>query len=196
VIVRWIVFDYGEVISKRTAALPDLAEVLGTDSVAFESAYWAHREAYDRGMPDQEYWSAVAGKELDEPTSAQLTKIDTTGWLITEQSTLELIADIKAAGHGLALLSNAPSAFGRLVEVEAWSRQFEHLIFSGDLRMAKPDPQMWAALLDRLGAQPRDCVFFDDRQVNIDGAAAAGIDAQLWVSAAKAREHLTAVGIL
>ncbi|MFC0115471.1 HAD-IA family hydrolase [Kibdelosporangium aridum] len=147
-------------------------------------------------MPDIDYWSAVAGKALDEPTSAQLTKIDTTGWLTVEQSTLDLIADIKAAGHGLALLSNAPSAFGRLVEVEAWSTQFAHLIFSGDLKIAKPDPEMWATLLERLGAQPQDCVFFDDRQVNIDGAAAAGIDAQLWVSAAKAREYLAAVGVL
>ncbi len=194
--MRWIVFDYGEVISKRTAALAELAEILGADPTAFETTYWAHREAYDRGMPDIDYWSAVAGKALDEPTSAQLTKIDTTGWLTVEQSTLDLIADIKAAGHGLALLSNAPSAFGRLVEVEAWSTQFAHLIFSGDLKIAKPDPEMWATLLERLGAQPQDCVFFDDRQVNIDGAAAAGIDAQLWVSAAKAREYLAAVGVL
>ncbi|MCE7005312.1 HAD family phosphatase [Kibdelosporangium philippinense] len=194
--MRWIVFDYGEVISKRTAALAELAEVVGADPAAFETAYWAHREAYDRGQPDLEYWSAVAGTDLDEPTSAQLTKIDTTGWLTTEQSTLDLIADIKAAGHGLALLSNAPSSFGRLVEVEAWSTQFAHLIFSGDLRIAKPDPEMWTLLLERLNAQPQDCVFFDDRQVNIDGATAAGIDAQLWVSAAKAREYLAAAGIL
>lgn len=194
--MRWIVFDYGEVISKRTAALAELAEVLGADSAAFEIAYWAHREAYDRGMADLDYWSAVAGKPLDETTSAQLTKIDTTGWLTVEQSTLDLIADVKAAGHGLALLSNAPSAFGRLVEVEAWSKQFAHLMFSGDLGIAKPDPEIWAALLELLGAEPRDIVFFDDRQVNIDGAIAAGIDGQLWVSAAEAREHLAAEGIL
>nr|WP_042184656.1 HAD-IA family hydrolase [Kibdelosporangium sp. MJ126-NF4]CEL15758.1 HAD-superfamily hydrolase subfamily IA, variant 3 [Kibdelosporangium sp. MJ126-NF4]CTQ93684.1 HAD-superfamily hydrolase subfamily IA, variant 3 [Kibdelosporangium sp. MJ126-NF4] len=194
--MRWIVFDYGEVISERTAALPELAEVLGAEQVAFETAYWAHREAYDRGMSDQDYWSTVAGKPLDEPTSAQLAKIDGVGWMTTRQSTLDLIAEITAAGHGLALLSNAPSAFGRMVELEAWTRPFTHLIFSGDLAIAKPDPQMWATLLERLGAAPRDCVFFDDRQVNIDGALAAGIDAQLWVSAAEARAHLAATGIL
>ncbi|ONI73500.1 HAD family hydrolase [Actinosynnema sp. ALI-1.44] len=194
--MRWIVFDYGEVISKRTTALPELAEALGADQVAFETAYWAHREAYDRGMSDVDYWSTVAGKPLDETTSAQLAKIDGLGWMTCEESTLELIAEIRAAGHGLALLSNAPSAFGRLVELEAWTKSFAHLIFSGDLRIAKPDPEMWAELLKRLGARPQDCVFFDDRQVNIDGAAAAGIDARLWVSAAEARTHLAAVGIL
>nr|WP_225954406.1 HAD-IA family hydrolase [Kibdelosporangium phytohabitans] len=176
--------------------MPELAEALGADQVEFETAYWAHREAYDRGMPDLDYWSTVAGKPLDETTSAQLAKIDGTGWMTTRESTLELIAEIKAAGHGLALLSNAPSAFGRMVELEAWIEPFTHLIFSGDLKIAKPDQEMWAHLLRRLGAQPQDCVFFDDRQVNIDGAVAAGIDGRLWVSAAEARAHLAAIGVL
>jgi putative hydrolase of the HAD superfamily len=191
--MRWIVFDYGEVISKRTIALPDLAGVLGADPIAFESAYWAHREAYDRGMPDLEYWSLVAGSSLDPQVSAQLTKIDTTGWMTVEQSTLDLIADIKAAGLGLALLSNAPSAFGRLVELETWTKQFAHLVFSGDLGIAKPDAEIWATLLERLGAEPADCVFFDDRQVNIDGATAAGMHGRLWRSAAQARSDLAAL---
>jgi putative hydrolase of the HAD superfamily len=194
--MRWIVFDYGEVISKRTTAMPDLAEVLGADPIAFEDSYWAHREAYDRGMADLEYWSLVAGSSLDQQVSAQLTKIDTTGWLAVEQSTLDLIADVKAAGLGLALLSNAPSAFGRLVEVETWTRQFAHLLFSGDLGIAKPDPEIWAALLERLGAQPSDCLFFDDRQINIDGATAAGLHGRLWRSAAEARSDLAALGWL
>jgi putative hydrolase of the HAD superfamily len=187
------VFDYGEVISKRTTALPDLAGVLGADPIAFEGSYWAHREAYDRGMTDLEYWSLVAGSELDPQVSAQLTKIDTTGWLALDQSTVDLIADVKAAGLGLALLSNAPSAFGRLVETEAWTKQFAHLLFSGDLGIAKPDAEIWAALLDRLGAQAPDCVFFDDRQVNIDGATAAGLHGRLWRSAEQARSDLSAL---
>ncbi|MBP2322070.1 putative hydrolase of the HAD superfamily [Kibdelosporangium banguiense] len=194
--MRWIVFDYGEVISKRTNALPELAEVLGADPIAFESSYWAHREAYDRGLADLEYWSLVAGQSLEPQVSAQLTKIDTTGWLSVEQSTMDLIADVKAAGPGLALLSNAPSAFGRMVEVEAWSKQFAHLMFSGDLGIAKPDAEIWAALLDRIGAQPADCVFFDDRQVNIDGATAAGLHGRLWRSAAQARTDLAGLGWL
>ncbi|MET0234144.1 MAG: HAD-IA family hydrolase [Kibdelosporangium sp.] len=191
--MRWIVFDYGDVISKHTNAMTDLAALLGADPVAFESTYWAHREGYDRGLSDLEYWSLVAGSAVDPQISAQLTKIDTAGWLATEQSTLDLIADIKLAGLGLALLSNAPSAFGRLVETETWTKQFAHLLFSGDLGIAKPDAEIWAALLDRLGAQPQDCVFFDDRQVNIDGATAAGLHGRLWRSADQARSDLAAL---
>jgi putative hydrolase of the HAD superfamily len=197
--MRWIVFDYGEVISKRTRALPELAAVLGADLTAFETAYWAYRLPYDRGWSDLEYWQAVAaeaGGAVDEPTSARLTEIDMAGWLHTDPSTVELLAEIRAAGLGLALLSNAPASFARTVRGEAWTGQFEHLLFSGDLGVAKPDAEIWAALLDRLRTHAGDCVFFDDRQDNIDGAAAHGLEALLWSSAAEARIRLAALGVL
>jgi putative hydrolase of the HAD superfamily len=198
--MRWIVFDYGEVISKRTRALPDLAGLLGADPIAFEVAYWAHRVQYDRGIPDLDYWRAVGeqvGTHVDEETSAQLTKTDTAGWMETDPSTVELLAEIQAAGAGLALLSNAPTSFGRAVLADApWTGHFTHLLFSGDLGVVKPDAEIWAALLDRLGARADDCVFFDDRQVNIDGAIASGLSARLWSTAAEARSHLAALGVL
>jgi putative hydrolase of the HAD superfamily len=143
-----------------------------------------------------DYWRLVAGPSVDETLSGQLTKTDVNGWLEVDPSTVELLGEIVAAGARLALLSNAPASFGRAVEGQPWTRQFTHLLFSGDLGVAKPDPEIWAALLQRLGADPADCVFLDDRQINIDGAAAYGLRAQLWSSAAEARRYLTALKVL
>jgi len=197
--MRWIVFDYGEVISKRTRALPELAAVLGADAIAFENAYWAYRHDYDGGMTDLAYWRAVGAlvdTDVDEPTAARLTKIDTTGWLTADRSTVELLEELRAAGARLALLSNAPASFARAAEGQPWTRLFDHLLFSGDIGAVKPDAEIWAKLLDRVGAAASDCVFYDDRQVNIDGATAAGLTAKLWTNAADARAHLTALGVL
>ncbi|MET0133634.1 MAG: HAD family phosphatase [Kibdelosporangium sp.] len=195
----WIVFDYGEVISRRTQALPDLAAVLGADPIEFEAAYWSSRDGYDRGSTDLEYWSAVGrqlGSTVDEKTADRLTGIDTNGWLEIEQSTMDLLADLRSRDTRLALLSNAPASFGRLVEKMEWSSLFDHMLFSGDLGVAKPDAEIWAALLQRLDAQPGDCVFFDDRQINIDGAVAYGLTGRLWSTAEDARTHLTALRVL
>jgi putative hydrolase of the HAD superfamily len=54
--VRWIVFDYGEVISKPIEELPVLAELVGAPVDVFTAAYWAERPAYDRGLSDVDYW--------------------------------------------------------------------------------------------------------------------------------------------
>ncbi|HEX6342920.1 HAD-IA family hydrolase [Umezawaea sp.] len=193
----WIVFDYGEVISTRTAALPTLASMLGVPVDRFDDAYWAARDAYDRGQSDLDYWRAV-GDVLETPVSpslaASLTEVDTEGWLQPDPESLALLEEL--ADLPLALLSNAPSSFGRAVEEQAWAKNFRHLVFSGDLGVAKPDPAIWAALAEQLDTTPDDCVFFDDRQSNIDGAVEAGMGGVLWLGAVPAREQLVRLGVL
>lgn len=197
--VRWIVFDYGEVISQATKALPELAAVVGVEVTAFSAAYWAERDSYDRGRPALEYWGAVGarvGVEVSEAVAAALTDADVAGWLHTDPAALDLLAELEAAGVPLALLSNAPSPFGRAAEREPWARHFRHLVFSGDLGLAKPDARIWVELTDRLGVSPGECLFLDDRQVNVDGAIRAGLLAERWSSAALIRARLVELGLL
>ncbi|MBO0828979.1 MAG: hypothetical protein J2P24_14495, partial [Streptosporangiales bacterium] len=60
---RWVVFDYGEVISHRTREIPVLAAMLGVADVdAFARAYWGERDAYDRGWSDAAYWRRVGSR--------------------------------------------------------------------------------------------------------------------------------------
>jgi putative hydrolase of the HAD superfamily len=191
--VRWVVFDYGEVISQPSGALPELASLLGAPVEDFAAAYWEPRHDYDSGTPDLVYWRAVGarlGVEVDEALSARLTDVDVRGWLRPDPSVLELLADLASEGVPLALLSNASATFARVAEREPWTRHFRHLVFSGDLGVAKPDPRIFAALAERIGADPRDCVFFDDRQVNVDGANAAGLTGVLWQGSSHARSVL------
>ncbi|HEY8374174.1 MAG TPA: HAD family phosphatase [Pseudonocardiaceae bacterium] len=201
--VRWVVFDYGEVISRRTDALPELAARYGVPVDRFESAYWARRDAYDRGQPDLDYWRGVAtelglpaAEVVDETTAAELTERDVRGWLELDPGTTTLLDELTAAGVPLALLSNAPASFARAVERQPWARYFAHLVFSGDLGVAKPDAKIFTELVHRLDARPEECLFLDDRRPNVDGARAAGLQAELWSGADAARARLTELGLL
>lgn len=187
---RWVVFDCGEVISRRTAELPSLAAMLQVDANEFERAYWAERERYDKGLADADYWRAVAahlGRTADDVLVERLTALDVEGWLHTDPQAIALLDELHEQGVPLAMLSNASATFGRVVERKPWARRFEHLLFSGDLGIAKPDPRIWPILTDALGAAPGDCLFFDDREDNVAAARDAGIDAHVWESAAEAK---------
>ncbi|MEU4763889.1 HAD family phosphatase [Actinosynnema sp. NPDC023794] len=191
--MRWVVFDYGEVISEPTRELPALAALLGVPVEDFSRGYWAARDAYDAGQSDLEYWRAVGASvdvAVDEALAGRLTEVDVRGWLRPAPGAAELVAELASAGVPLALLSNAPVSFARTAEREPWTRHFRHLVFSGDLGVAKPDPRIFAALAERIGARPADCVFFDDRQVNVDGAVAAGLQGVLWRGPVNARRVL------
>ena len=197
--MRWVVFDYGDVISKHTSGLPALARLLGTPLAGFDAVYWASRESYDNGRTDLDYWRAIGaavGVDVDEELSGRLTELDVAGWLDVEPASADLLTDLSEAGVPMALLSNAPTTFARTAEQQPWTKHFRHLLFSADLGFVKPDARIWAALADRLDAEPDDLVFFDDRQVNIDGAVTAGLSGLLWRGADGARRELRELGLL
>jgi putative hydrolase of the HAD superfamily len=129
-------------------------------------------------------------RPVDEALSDKLTRIDVEGWGHLEPSSKALLEALSEAGASLALLSNAPSVFGDWVRAQDWARHFRVTLFSGDVRCVKPDAKIFELLLEQLEAEPGDCLFFDDRQSNVDGANAVGLQARLWNGADAARAWL------
>lgn len=199
VAVRWVVFDYGDVLCEPTQALPALARTAGADEAPFAAAYWTQREAYDRGLPDVAYWRRVVdgtGVTVDERVATTLTDIDTYGWSHTVPESLTLVRELRMAGVSLALLSNAPVAFARHLERQDWVVSFDHLIVSGDLGYAKPDAAIWAELLSRIASPASAALFLDDKPTNVAGAREAGLQAEVWPGATEMRRRLAERGLL
>lgn len=197
--VQWVVFDYGDVISRQSTAFPQLATLMGAELPAFREAYRRERDAYVLGSSDADYWQAVGtrlGISVNDDLTRVLTTLDIRGWLDVDIDAIALTEDLHNAGVPLALLSNLPSSLSRAVERQPWARSFRHLLFSADIGIAKPDAGSWRALLDRLGAEPDTCLLLDDRQYNVDGARAAGLRAERWSGAEAARQTLDELGVL
>lgn len=58
----------------------------------------------------------------------------------------------------------------------------EGMVISGEEHVIKPDARMYTTLLDRYGLNPEECIFIDDTQKNLDGAAAFGIAGYLFTT--------------
>ena len=61
---------------------------------------------------------------------------------------------------------------------------FDAAVISTHVGATKPDPRMYAAVLDAMRARPEDCLFVDDRVCNLEGAVAAGMQAVQMARAA------------
>ena len=86
------------------------------------------------------------------------------------QGTVDLIGDLKAAGHRLYFLSNMPAPYAEhLQTVNPFFAQFEQGIFSAHVQQIKPLPGIFATAQARwpLRGVP---VFIDDVQHNIEAA--------------------------
>jgi putative hydrolase of the HAD superfamily len=109
--------------------------------------------------------------------------------VVVDQDMLARVAELRAAGIGCALASNQQNvrvAFMRTLDayVDAFDEQF----YSTELGLAKPDPAYFRAIVDRLGTEPDEVLFLDDRDDNVAGARAAGLVAEVFTENAGAKE--------
>jgi len=85
--------------------------------------------------------------------------------------------------YRLALLSNDLSEWNAyLREKFNINQYFDAIVVSGDVRIKKPDPEIFTLLLERLNQPASQCVFIDDRESNLDAAEALGMDVILFNS--------------
>ena len=108
----------------------------------------------------------------------------------------ELVRELKAAGYGIYLLSNAS-----VRQHEYWPRVpgsdlFDGTIISADEKVMKPHPDYYLRALERFHLTAEECVFVDDVPANIEGAMYCGIPGIVFHGdAALLRRQLQAVGV-
>jgi len=83
-----------------------------------------------------------------------------------------LVLRAKRAGLRTGLLSNS---WGNEYPREGWDEMFDVIVISGEVGMRKPEPDIFAHVLARLGVPAEQTVFVDDLAHNVAAAAALGI---------------------
>ncbi|HTT54374.1 MAG TPA: HAD family phosphatase [Streptosporangiaceae bacterium] len=199
--MTWVLFDYGGVICQPQPEqdVARLAQAAGCTVAELLTPYWAYRLAYDRAALDvTSYWQQVAadlGGTFSGPQIAELSRLDAGSWLHLQPATVDLVAGLAAAGWQLAVLSNAPDDTAQAVLGLPVAAHFEHLMFSCDLKLAKPDPDCFRAALAVLQAEPADVIFLDDRPDNVAAASTLGIRSAQFTGVTAARADLAGYGI-
>jgi len=200
---RTVIFDYGEVISlSQSPADRALLERLagagdagGPASARFWAAYHAHRDGLDQGTGGvAAYWRAVAGDigaSWDDGRVHELWAADFRSWLSVNPDVIDLLADLRAGGTPLALLSNAGPDYGSYFRHGPLGDFFAACYVSGELRLLKPHPEIYRHVLDDLGITAAEAVFIDNRGSNVAGAQAVGIAGHVFTGAGPLRAFLT-----
>lgn len=108
----------------------------------------------------------------------------------------QLARDLKSAGYGIYLLSNASYR-----QHEYWPRVpgsecFDGTLISADVKLMKPQREIYDLLCSKFSLKPEECVFIDDSAANIEGAEVAGMSGIVFHGEAdEAREKLRALGV-
>ena len=108
----------------------------------------------------------------------------------------ELVAELKSAGYELHALSNY-SIWYKLIDESLDLSRFLHWTFvSCATGVRKPDPAAYLGAAAALGVEPSECLFIDDRKVNIEAAIVVGMEAILMLDCQQLRKELIQRGVL
>jgi epoxide hydrolase-like predicted phosphatase len=94
-----------------------------------------------------------------------------------DEEMLEGVRAARADGIRTGLLSNSWSTTH--YDRDLLGELFDAVVISGEVGLHKPQPEIYRLVAERLGVEPRDCVFVDDLRDNCDGAEAVGMRAVL-----------------
>ncbi|MCP3804446.1 HAD family phosphatase [Allokutzneria sp. A3M-2-11 16] len=194
--VRALVVDYGGVLT--TPIGPSFASWLAADGIDPDAYSEMLRDWLGRDAPaDSPVHRLERGElrvaEFNRLLAARLTTVD--GRTIVPEGLLDrafatvrpdadmldLLRAARAAGLRTALLSNS---WGNSYPMDVLTPLFDVLVISGEVGMRKPDERIYRHTADRLGLPPRQCLFLDDAQPNVDGAIRSGMRALLHTDSA------------
>ncbi len=182
--------------SQPAADAEALASILDLPLPQFAEVYWQFRVEYDAAVLDPiTYWNTVAetaSRTLTPDQISALIEIDSRSWSHPAPVVPQWARDLRAAGLRTAILSNMPFPVRDYVLRCTWLPEFDVRVFSCEAGLCKPEPEIYRNCLGKLGVQPSEVLFLDDREPNIRAAEALGWHAVLFnepVGAAKEIEQ-------
>jgi phosphoglycolate phosphatase len=104
---------------------------------------------------------------------------------------LEVLAKLAARGHPMAVASNKPARFSRMIlDAKGVSRYFLEIAGPDEQTPTKPDPAMLRALMRTAGVSPGGTVVVGDTEVDSQFGRAAGCRVVLVPGGSRSREEL------
>lgn len=194
-----MVFDYGMVLTgpPEPEARAAMLRITGLTVDRFDSLYWSNRPPLDEGkLTGLEFWQKFlrdAGLDLEPGAVEELNLWDARLWTTENSAMLAWQQQLKQHGLLTAILSNISDNVLSSVEREfVWIHRFDVLVWSYQVRMVKPNPAIYRYTLTKLGAQPEETLFLDDKAVNVEAARALGMIAIEFSTVERLREELIA----
>ena len=177
--IRTIVFDMGNVLL-RYSPVEIVRSVLCSHPreddlvrAVFGAPEWSR---LDEGvLTDGEAAAAMAARSPGLEREIRRVMADWPQGMRPVPGMEELGRTLKKQGYGLYPLSNASGRFHEYCACFPVFSCFDGLHISADLRLLKPDPEIYRQVLELHDLRPEESLFIDDLAENVAGARAAGM---------------------
>ena len=198
--IKTIIFDIGNVLTGFR--LLEFIQSKGHDkamterivNATFRTPVW---DELDRGVwTDEEIIEGFVKNDPEIEEELRSTFANVEGMLLRYDYAIPWITELKSKGYQVLYLSNFNHpAHTQCTEALDFLPHMDGGILSYQDLVIKPEPAIYELLINRYNLIPEECVFMDDLQANIEGAAKFGIHTILFKNQADAIEELKKLGV-
>lgn len=176
-----LIFDLGDVLftwtseNKTTVSPKALGKMLRTPT-------W---EAYECGRISRAACYSRLGEEFSTPAEeiseafSQARKSLTKNWLLVEEIK-QMQADHKGSLQVIVMSNIGKEDYLAVREIHADWSIFHRIFTSAEAGMRKPSLDFFIHVLSFIDSEPKDCIFVDDKEENIQSARSLGIHSILF----------------
>jgi HAD superfamily hydrolase (TIGR01509 family) len=193
--VRSVIFDLGGVVFEWNPDFILAQHYKDTDlRSSMKAAVFQHPDwlALDRGvLTEAEAIQRIIGRTHRSESELSSLFEAVRQSLVPKADTVGLLERLSARGVPLYCLSNMPaSTFRYLQDRHSFWDVFRGVVISGDVKMMKPDREIFEYLLRRYELTAGQTIFVDDHLPNVYAARAAGLHAIQFVDAEQCESDL------
>lgn len=196
--INWIIFDQARVQTHDVFSRKDSYSINGKKFLAkdLEAIFF---------IPEYKKFSIgeIDEKELISIFLQQKNiDLDVKGYIEVFKKGIEPIEGMKSIleslskNYQMATLINEGSEWANYkLNVSDFRKFFKKHFISGDLKVEKPNPEIYEIVLEKLNIKPEECIFVDDQTKNCIAAEKLGIKSIVFKNPVQLKKELVASSI-
>lgn len=200
--VRAIIFDLGGVLISWNddTAFRKAADLAGIPFRKMKRLCEQEIFKFHKGLETEtDFWRNVL-KKAGRPDAHILRKLDHIWYReYSRQSRIDLrvfrIMKKLHKTHKIGIISNLAKIHDLANRRRKYFRHFRYRVLSYKVGMLKPKAGIYRLAARNLGLKPQECLFIDDKPVNVKGARKAGMKGIVFRGPAQLRQQLKKHGI-
>ncbi|RLB04252.1 MAG: hypothetical protein DRG50_09155 [Deltaproteobacteria bacterium] len=196
--IKAVIFDWGGVLIDNPAPglIAYFASSLGVTGEAINIAYGKFAPEFQKGLISEEIlWERICSElGVRKPYSPSLWTDAFREVYSPKEEMFTLASRLREKGYKVGLLSNTEVAAMNYFYEQGYD-MFDATVFSCAVGARKPERRIYEITLGRLGVQPEEAIFIDDRVDFIEGAEKVGINVILFKNPEQVRKELASFSI-
>jgi HAD superfamily hydrolase (TIGR01509 family) len=198
--IRHVVFDIGRVLITWDPEVP-FRRLIPDDAARAHflthvcSPAWNLEQ--DRGRPWDEAEASLIAEHPDHETNIRAFRQHWPEMVASEiPETVAMMRGLMASGMDVTLLTNfAADTFREAQILYPFLTETRGVTVSGEVKVLKPDPQIYRIHTEGFSLDPAATLFIDDSAANVTGAQEFGWQAALFEGPEKLRADLQSFGL-